>query len=413
MPGKRIAAELGACDADFAARLTRTLDTAFPTLRRSRRKTLAVVCTGLLAVMAAARGGAGALSLGALYRLLPSPGRPHSRENRLRRFLDNPRLEGRAVSTGLARLLFRPGRRRLVPTLFDQTQAGRTQALVVAIPFQGRALPLAVWTFTYPWRERLPSQNTLEEWCLSELELSGPAGVRLVWIGDRGFTRARLLGRCAREGRLFLLRGRGGTCIDYAGGPRKLHELPAPSAAPRRYPSVLYHARQRIPVDVVAYQDPAFREPWYLVVPAGSSALWSAEQIVACYRERMQIEQSFRDFKTHLGLRGLRLQVRIAERMGRLLLAFCLTYALLLVLGSTPEGAAARQDLEVPRRQPRHGTGRTQSVLSIARLMLIHPRHAHAAFRVLSRLLARLARGRTVLPESVFCLPLATGPPGK
>ena len=413
MPGKPGAAEVGACDAAFAARLTATLDTAFPGLRRSVRRTLAVVCTGLLAVVAAARGGAGDLSLGALYRVLPSLGRPHSRENRLRRFLDNPRVEGRAVSTGLARLLFRPGPRRFIPTLIDQTQAGATQALVIAVPFQGRALPLAVWTFTYPWRERAPSQNTLEEWCLTEVELSLPAGVTLVWIGDRGFTRARLLGRCHRDGRLFLLRGRGGTRVEYAGQSRKLKELPAPADAPARYTPVLYHARQRIPVEIVAYHEAGFREPWYLVVPAGSAALWSAAEIVACYRERMQIEQSFRDFKTHLGLRGLRLQVRIAERMGRLLLAFCLTYALLLFLGSSPEGEAARQDLEVPRRQPRHGTGRTQSVLSIGRLMLTHPQHARRAFRALERLLTRLARGSTILPESAFYLPLATGPPGK
>jgi len=413
MPGRRAGAEPAGCDVTLAARLTTTLDTAFPALRRSRRKTLAVVCTGLLAVMAAARSGAGALSLGALYRVLPSPGRPHSRENRLRRFLDNPRLEGRAVSTGLARLLFRPGRRRFVPTVVDQTQAGSTQALVVAVPFHGRALPLAVWTFTYPWRERLPSQNTLEEWCLTEVEGSLPPGVLPVWIGDRGFTRARLLGRCHREGRLFLLRGRGGTRIEYQGRSLKLKELPTPAGPPVRYAPVLYHARQRIPVDVIAYHEPGFREPWYLVVPAGSAGLGSPAEIVALYRERMQIEQSFRDFKTHLGLRGLRLQVRIAERMGRLLLAFCLAYALLLFLGSTPAGATARQDLEVPRRRARHGTTRTQSVLSVARLMLSHPRHAPGAFRALVHLLARLARGWAVVPESTLCLPLTTGPPTK
>jgi hypothetical protein len=166
-------------------------------------------------------------------------------------------------------------------------------------------------------------------------------------------------------------------------------------------------------VNVIAYNERGFREPWYLVVPVDSAALWRPAEIVALCRERMQIEQSFRDFKTHLGLRGLRLQVRVAERMGRLLLAFCLTYALLLFLGETPESEAARQDLEVPRRHPRHGTTRTQSVLSIARLMLNHPRHAGRAFQALGRLLVCLARGWTLIPESALCLPLATGPPGK
>jgi len=57
---------------------------------------------------------------------------------------------------------------------------------------------------------------------------------------------------------------------------------------------------------------------------------------VELYRERMQIEQSFRDFKTHLGLRGLNLQIDIASRMGRLLLAFCLTWVLSVLLGESP-----------------------------------------------------------------------------
>src|SRR5207245_1803245 len=80
--------------------------------------------------------------------------------------------------------------------------------------------------------------------------------------------------------------------------------------------------------------------------------------VVRTYRRRMQIEQSFRDFKTHLGVRGLQLKVRVTERLGRLLLAFCLAYALLVLLGATPAGHRARRDLEVLRRTPRHGTGR-------------------------------------------------------
>lgn len=155
----------------------------------------------------------------------------------------------------------------------------------------------------------------------------------------------------------------------------------------------------------------ARRVPQRLVVPAGNATLWTPAATVALYRERMQIEQSFRDFKTHLGLRGLRLKVRSAEWMGRLLLALCLAYALLVVVGATPEGQKARQDLEIPRAQPRHGTTRTQTELSVGGMMLSHPRHAAAAFRVLGRLLTRLTRGWVILPERLHSVPLAAGPP--
>lgn len=85
--------------------------------------------------------------------------------------------------------------------------------------------------------------------------------------------------------------------------------------------------------------------------------------VVNLYRERMQIEQSFRDFKAHLGLRGLNLQIDIAARMGRLLLAFCLAYVLCVLLGESPLGEQARRGFEIPRRIPRHGTRRTLSAL--------------------------------------------------
>lgn len=40
--------------------------------------------------------------------------------------------------------------------------------------------------------------------------------------------------------------------------------------------------------------------------PPHSEAFLPINTVLRLYRERMQVEQSFRDFKTHLGLRGLR-----------------------------------------------------------------------------------------------------------
>ena len=53
------------------------------------------------------------------------------------------------------------------------------------------------------------------------------------------------------------------------------------------------------------------------------------------YKRRMQIKQGFRDWKTHLGLRKLNLQVREAERILRLLMGFSLAYMLVMMMGST------------------------------------------------------------------------------
>ena len=143
------------------------------------------------------------------------------------------------------------------------------------------------------------------------------------------------------------------------------------------------------------YHDPEFQEPWWLLVPSQSSALLPVRTVVALYRERMQVEQSFRDFKTHLGLRGLRLKVNIAERTGRLLLAFTMAYCLALLLGVSREAEKARQDLEIPRRRPRHGSCRTLSVLYVALAMLSHPRWRERARVQLQFLVGWVAAGRS------------------
>jgi hypothetical protein len=84
----------------------------------------------------------------------------------------------------------------------------------------------------------------------------------------------------------------------------------------------------------------------------------------------MRIEQGFRDWKTHLGVRGLELQSNPAVRMGRLLLALSLAYICLLLLGSHDWVQSQRLRFETLPRKPRHGTQRTLSVLSHAMLSL-------------------------------------------
>jgi len=150
----------------------------------------------------------------------------------------------------------------------------------------------------------------------------------------------------------------------------KLGRLHAPLARALRYANVLYHSHRKIPVDVIVCYDLAYEEPCYLLVPVAFRTLLEADLVVELYRERMRIEQSFRDLKTHLGLRGLDLQIDIAPRMDRLLLTFCLAYVLCVLLGESTSIQQARRWFEIRRRTAHHGTRRTQSALSIAMLIL-------------------------------------------
>ncbi len=179
--------------------LAQLMDSRFSALTKPIRKNLVVLTTAFILVLSAVRSGQGRLSLAALARVLPTQGTAHAREKRLHRFLKNPRLDFRTVIGSLATLVLPPGK-RFCPVILDQTKSGSAQALLAAVPYAGRALPLACYTFAYPFMEpALKSQNQLEHIFLLDTETSFPRGVIAVWIADRAYARSLLLQRANRN----------------------------------------------------------------------------------------------------------------------------------------------------------------------------------------------------------------------
>jgi hypothetical protein len=146
-------------------------------------------------------------------------------------------------------------------------------------------------------------------------------------------------------------------------------------------------------VDVIVYCEKGFAEPWFLIVPPDSESWLPTKEVVGLYRQRMQIEQCFRDWKSHLGLRGLHLQVQKSERLLRVLMGFTLAYLIVLLLGTDPLAERLRPYFEQERRKPRHGTRKVLSVLSIALHVLSDSRWQQQARKRLMQILARLAQG--------------------
>ena len=91
------------------------------------------------------------------------------------------------------------------------------------------------------------------------------------------------------------------------------------------------------------------------------------------YRRCMQIEHYFRDWKSHLGLRGLHLRVRKSERLQRLLRGLTLAYLMVLLWGRDPPDQRLRPLLEQTCRRPRHGANKAVSVLSTTLYLLTDP----------------------------------------
>lgn len=363
------------------AQVAALVERFFGSLTIPVRGNLVLMVRALLTLTAALRSGNGALTLAAIARALPLTTSFKQRYKRLNRFLDNHLFDPQGLTEGLfAVMLGVTAIHAMVPVILDQSAVGDAQLLLAGIPQAGRVLPLGLWVFTYedirqrPQREK--SQNFLERVFLMRLLEATPAGRVLCFILDRGYDRLQLVRHLlAQPEAFFILRSKRNVTVQRCKRGRltrtRLGSLRAPHGQPRRLERVRYGGSAKaVEVDVIIYWERGHKEVWYLVVPPGSARRVPDGEVVRLYRRRMHVEQGFRDFKTHLGVRGLQLQVRVSQRVERLLMAFTLAYALVVSLGMTRVAERARERLEDRRRGSRHGTDRILSVRTIAALLL-------------------------------------------
>jgi hypothetical protein len=356
-------------------------------------KNIALVTYALITLFRGARGGNGWLSKAALARCLPLGTGPKEREQRLYRFLDNIRLTPELLIPLHVALACGTRLRERFPMILDQTTIRGIETLLIGLVFEGRVLPIAFSCFM----ERLihKSQNILEHSLILAAMSCFPLEVRPLLILDRGYARVALLIQLRQEGILFLCRAKRNVMVYLNGKGQTLGRFNIKPGQIRRYP-VLYHSQKKESLDLIIYFGKGYQEPWYLLVPSGISL--TAEEIVELYAKRMSIEQGFRDWKTHLGVRGLVFYGdNPAPRLTRLLLAFSLSYLLCLALGSTEEAQIVRAFAEIKRHKPRHGTTRTLSVLSIGILRLSLPKFSNQAYQDILKMLRRLSRGKGVI----------------
>lgn len=383
----------------FSPELEQTLDQVLavlgrlcPDLRKWLALNLAILTVGMLQLWRGARSGNGYLTLCALSRAMPLEEDEKARSKRLYRLLRNRFLEGPEMTPLLILLAVGPAAKGWIPIVVDQTTIRGTPTLMAGVRISNRILPVAFVCFEYDKLRK--SQNAAEEGLLALVAASLPLGCKPLYVMDRGYARASLLCVLGRLGIPYLIRGRKNTMVVVGSRRMLLGRVRHRKGKAARYCNVAYQDEKRERVDLVVFHDPTFKEPWYLLVPPDSAGSLSTEEVVQLYRQRMHIELTFRDWKTHLGVRGLHLEVDIAPRLGRLLMVLTVAYILTVLLGSGPAAGRVRQDCEILRTSPRHGTRRRLSALSVGILLISLSRFASLAEQALIDLLALLGRGK-------------------
>ncbi len=283
---------------------------------KPRVKNLSYITTAFFVLSRGGRSGNGKISLRALSRALLTKGTQKSKFKRLSRFLKNPRFTPEVIIPYVITFVLGTPKVALTPVGVDPTSIGGIPVLMAGLLFSGRVLPMGFTCFLYETFYK--SQNV---W---------------VWVKNK---------------------------------PLALGRLKHTVGKPKRYRHGLYRKDKKEAVDVIVYAEHGFKEVWYLLLPPDSKHVLPTDEVVKLYRERMPIEQGFRDWKTHRGGRGLKLQVTPEGRLGRLLLSLYVAYSVLLLLGASPYATAVRQHVETPRCKPRHGTRKILSVLTLGMVL--------------------------------------------
>jgi hypothetical protein len=325
---------------------------------------LAPTQTTNLALLTSAILAKRCLWLSELARALPTPQQRRvqapkhdllDRLKRLWRFVDNPRIDAVSVQAALVgATVARLGTPRWLGLAVDWTMfntrlpgGGRTQgrlvrsqALRIAVPRRGRALPLLQVAAD---RDRAGQQNLLEERALAAVLEALPAGVGPVVLGDRGFGCARLLAWLNQRQVDDVLRIDAGVWITAPDGQQWKTGQEGLQRGQLRMVTGVRYGRQRNhrrPRDLVVNLAMSWRipnrrqrrckppdQPWYL-----ATSLGDAHCAVAWYWQRGWIEQSFKDSKSRcFGLDAVRIGCQ--QRLSRLLVGLTIALAWLSLLG--------------------------------------------------------------------------------
>jgi hypothetical protein len=291
-----------------------------PEERITRLRNLAWLMTGLFL--------ARSVHLSHIARKLPLQGQVVSLTNRLRRFLDNPRVNVWRYYQPIARQLLTGFGSRRLTLLIDCTALGfNYQLMVVAIAYRRRALPL-IWSVHHSKRGMVHTKHQIA--LLRRLAPLIPRKTEVWIVGDAGFGRVELMRWLSKRHWHYCLRVNSAYHFYRQGiGWAAVATIPVKEGLTRYLGWVRWTKLESFGwVQLVAHWEHGEDEPWFLVTdqPAG---LWT----IRLYKKRMWVEELFGDLKGHgFDLEATHLQA--FDRLSRLTLAAMIVYVWLISLGS-------------------------------------------------------------------------------
>ena len=256
------------------------------------------------------------------------PGKTPSLVNRLRRFLDNPRVSVREYYQPVAESLVSVFRGLPIRLIMDTTKLGfDARLLTVSIAYRKRALPLA-WSVHRGPKGWVAVKEQIA--LLRQVAELIPKGSEVWLLGDCEFQHVPLLFWLKKQGWHYVLRQQGKVHVWQPGQAQiSLADYGLQEGETRYLGWVRLGASYHFgPVSMVLHWEKGEEEPWYLVTDQAAT-----RRTIQTYKIRMWTEEMYGDMKGH----GFDLEatyMRDLDRLSRLVLGVCLVYVLLIALGS-------------------------------------------------------------------------------
>jgi len=278
-------------------RLYEFVTTLLPSWRKTRRVVLALGVQGLIRKRR--------LTLSAVARGMDSRCRIIHRVKRLWRFLNNAAVDPRDAAQALARQAFRLRSEGWVPVVMDETGLkDKATLLAAAVPYHGRALPVMIYAYAPQLLKK--SLWALREGMLSTIRdaLGAADRSRLLLIGDRGYAASHFFARLLRAQVAFVIRVPRRVLVHMACGSHCLETLAADLEPGQwRFLRGVHYGPLRARLNIVLWWQADQPEPWIL-----ATTLESAKEARDYYRQRMGIEELFKDLKGRFELEACELQ---------------------------------------------------------------------------------------------------------
>jgi hypothetical protein len=291
-----------------------------PDERITRVRNLALLMTGLYL--------ARKVHLSLMVEEWHLPGKTPSLVNRLRRFLDNPRVSVPDYYRPVAESLVGAFRGLPMRLIMDTTKLGfSARLLTVSLAYRKRALPLA-WSVhrgKQGW-VAVKEQIALLRWVARLI----PEGSEVWVLGDCEFQHVPLISWVKGRGWHYVLRQQGKVLVWQPGEAQKQLADFDLKEGETRYLDCVYLTQEYHygPVSMVLHWEVGEEEPWYLATD--QPATW---RTIRTYKIRMWTEELYGDMKGHgFDLEGT--YMRDPDRLSRLVLGVCLVYVWLIAVGS-------------------------------------------------------------------------------